>query len=176
MWILKKKIFLNCRTWSAIWVVNGPAKRRSVDSSTAEHRHKSNLVQWLWSMIQRRSAVFSSTLAHRITGSLVRPNTNARGMESGAPRLPHANVSLFDISKDLKDPCLTTQALSFNSAVITCDDPEVPTGSYVVGYDLNVHSLIEYTCETGYLLHGEPHRTCGNDGEWTGEVPSCECE
>lgn len=61
-------------------------------------------------------------------------------------------------------------------AVITCEEPEVPSGSYVIGYDLNVHSVIEYHCETGYLLHGEATHTCGKDGEWTGDVPTCECE
>jgi len=60
--------------------------------------------------------------------------------------------------------------------VITCEELEVPTGGFVVGYDLNVHSVIEYHCDVGYLLHGEVKHLCGKDGEWTGEVPSCECE
>lgn len=64
----------------------------------------------------------------------------------------------------------------FFALVITCDEPEVFTGGYVVGYDLNVHSVIEYHCDVGYLLHGEAKHSCGKDGEWTGEVPSCECE
>ncbi|CAD1479335.1 unnamed protein product, partial [Heterotrigona itama] len=58
--------------------------------------------------------------------------------------------------------------------LITCEEPEVPAGSYVVGYDLNVHSAIEYHCEAGYLLQGESRHTCGRDGEWSGEVPTCE--
>ncbi|XP_029668396.1 sushi, von Willebrand factor type A, EGF and pentraxin domain-containing protein 1 [Formica exsecta] len=58
--------------------------------------------------------------------------------------------------------------------LITCEEPEVPAGGYVVGYDLNVHSVIEYHCDVGYLLHGEARHSCGKDGEWTGEVPSCE--
>lgn len=52
----------------------------------------------------------------------------------------------------------------------------MPTGGYVVGYDLNIHSVIEYHCDVGYLLHGEARHSCGKDGEWTGEVPICECE
>ncbi|GAB1862793.1 Sushi, von Willebrand factor type A, EGF and pentraxin domain-containing protein 1 [Camponotus japonicus] len=58
--------------------------------------------------------------------------------------------------------------------LITCEELEVPTGGFVVGYDLNVHSVIEYHCDVGYLLHGEVKHLCGKDGEWTGEVPSCE--
>ncbi|XP_014203613.1 sushi, von Willebrand factor type A, EGF and pentraxin domain-containing protein 1 [Copidosoma floridanum] len=58
--------------------------------------------------------------------------------------------------------------------LITCLEPEVPNGSYVVGYDLYVHSTIEYHCEDGYLLHGEAKHTCDKNGEWTGELPCCE--
>ncbi|XP_029047436.1 E-selectin isoform X3 [Osmia bicornis bicornis] len=58
--------------------------------------------------------------------------------------------------------------------LITCEEPDVPAGSYVVGYDLNVHSSIEYHCEAGYQLQGEARHTCGRDGEWSGEVPTCE--
>lgn len=58
--------------------------------------------------------------------------------------------------------------------LITCEEPELPAGSYVVGYDLNVHSVIMYHCEAGHLLQGEARHTCGKDGEWSGEVPTCE--
>lgn len=60
--------------------------------------------------------------------------------------------------------------------MITCEEPEVPNGSYVVGYDLYIHSTIEYHCEEGYLLHGEPKHTCDKNGDWTGELPYCECK
>ncbi|PSN44564.1 hypothetical protein C0J52_12430 [Blattella germanica] len=36
--------------------------------------------------------------------------------------------------------------------LITCLEPELPNGSYVVGYDFNVHSTIEYHCEVGHIL------------------------
>lgn len=61
-------------------------------------------------------------------------------------------------------------------AVITCEEPEIPPGSYVVGYDLNVHSSILYHCEAGYLMHGEARHTCEKTGEWSGQVPTCECK
>lgn len=60
--------------------------------------------------------------------------------------------------------------------LITCDEPEVPAGSFVVGYDFNVHSTIEYDCEVGHILRGAPTRTCGRNGEWTGAMPICECK
>ncbi|XP_063986412.1 sushi, von Willebrand factor type A, EGF and pentraxin domain-containing protein 1 [Diachasmimorpha longicaudata] len=58
--------------------------------------------------------------------------------------------------------------------LITCEEPEIPQGSYVVGYDLNVHSSILYHCESGYLMHGEANHTCEKTGEWSGRVPTCE--
>ncbi|KAJ8968851.1 hypothetical protein NQ317_005360, partial [Molorchus minor] len=51
---------------------------------------------------------------------------------------------------------------------------ELPTGSYVVGYDFNVHSTIEYHCEVGFKLIGEASHICGRDGDWSGSTPECE--
>lgn len=60
-------------------------------------------------------------------------------------------------------------------SVITCEEPDVPAGSYVVGYDFNVHSSIEYHCEVGHVLRGEPIHTCTKEGDWSGTTPTCEC-
>lgn len=58
--------------------------------------------------------------------------------------------------------------------LITCDTPHVPPGSYVIGYDYNVHSTIEYHCDPGHKLRGEPHLMCTETGEWSAEAPFCE--
>ncbi|XP_046996037.1 sushi, von Willebrand factor type A, EGF and pentraxin domain-containing protein 1 [Schistocerca americana] len=58
--------------------------------------------------------------------------------------------------------------------LITCEEPEVPSGSYVVGYDFNVHSTIEYHCEVGHILRGQSIHECTLNGEWSGEPPTCE--
>ncbi|KAF5269538.1 hypothetical protein FQA39_LY08727 [Lamprigera yunnana] len=58
--------------------------------------------------------------------------------------------------------------------LITCDEPEVPAGSYVVGYDFNIHSSIEYNCEVGHILKGYAVRECTGNGEWSGTMPTCE--
>ncbi|KAJ8969501.1 hypothetical protein NQ314_001726, partial [Rhamnusium bicolor] len=62
-----------------------------------------------------------------------------------------------------------------------CPDPPAihggivtTSGSYVVGYDFNVHSSIEYNCEVGHILRGEANHVCERDGEWSGNTPSCE--
>ncbi|XP_018565850.1 sushi, von Willebrand factor type A, EGF and pentraxin domain-containing protein 1 [Anoplophora glabripennis] len=58
--------------------------------------------------------------------------------------------------------------------LITCEEPEVPPGSFVVGYDFNVHSTIKYDCEVGHILRGEDTHVCERDGEWSGTTPTCE--
>lgn len=50
----------------------------------------------------------------------------------------------------------------------------MPPGSFVVGYDYNVHSTIEYHCDPGHLLRGEATHRCADTGEWTGNAPFCE--
>lgn len=58
--------------------------------------------------------------------------------------------------------------------LITCEEPEVPPGSYVVGYDFNVHSTIEYHCEVGHILRGEASHVCNREGDWSGTTPTCQ--
>ncbi|KAJ2954182.1 hypothetical protein O0L34_g2416 [Tuta absoluta] len=58
--------------------------------------------------------------------------------------------------------------------LITCPDPEVPAGGYMEAYDYNVHSTIDFHCERGHRLLGEPSLVCQPDGEWSGESPKCE--
>lgn len=60
--------------------------------------------------------------------------------------------------------------------MITCDEPEVPPGTYVIGYDFNVHSKIEYHCEAGHKMIGEYKQVCQRNGEWSGSTPICECK
>ena len=35
-------------------------------------------------------------------------------------------------------------------------------------------SLAVYTCAEGFVLKGDAFRTCEEDGEWLGSVPTCE--
>ncbi|XP_014245415.1 CUB and sushi domain-containing protein 3 [Cimex lectularius] len=58
--------------------------------------------------------------------------------------------------------------------LITCPEPEIPEDGYVVGYDFNVHSAIEYHCEPGHILRGKSTLQCNTQGEWDGEPPNCE--
>lgn len=58
--------------------------------------------------------------------------------------------------------------------LITCGEPDVPPGGYVVGYDFNVHSSIQFHCEAGYLLVGQNVLECTTRGEWNGIPPTCQ--
>lgn len=58
--------------------------------------------------------------------------------------------------------------------MITCEAPNLPPGSFVVGYDYNVHSTIEYHCDAGHVLRGEANLKCMETGEWSGDAPVCE--
>ena len=60
--------------------------------------------------------------------------------------------------------------------MIDCGEPDVPEESYVTGYDFHVHSDVEYHCNVGHQLVGEPVRRCQRDGTWSGNVPLCKCE
>lgn len=60
--------------------------------------------------------------------------------------------------------------------MITCQEPEVPTGGYVVGYDFNIHSSIEYHCDAGHKLIGTSILQCNNNGEWNIPPPECQCK
>lgn len=61
--------------------------------------------------------------------------------------------------------------------MIVCDEPEVPHGSFVTGYDFTVGSEIQYHCEEGHMMiGGNEIRRCNNIGEWTGSAPECKCE
>ena len=60
--------------------------------------------------------------------------------------------------------------------MIDCGEPDVPEESYVTGYDFHVNSDVEYHCNVGHLLVGEPVRRCQRDGTWSGDVPLCKCE
>lgn len=59
--------------------------------------------------------------------------------------------------------------------LISCETPQVPTASYVVGYDYNVHSSITYHCDPGHVLRGHSVLKCLDSGEWDKDPPNCQC-
>ncbi|XP_017853153.1 sushi, von Willebrand factor type A, EGF and pentraxin domain-containing protein 1 [Drosophila busckii] len=58
--------------------------------------------------------------------------------------------------------------------LVTCETPQVPTGAFVIGYDYNVHSKIQYNCDPGHIMHGNAMLECLDSGEWSSDAPFCE--
>lgn len=44
------------------------------------------------------------------------------------------------------------------------------------GQTYKIGSLAKYRCERGYRVVGEPLRTCDENGQWTGQIPTCLCK
>ncbi|XP_069194508.1 P-selectin isoform X2 [Procambarus clarkii] len=57
--------------------------------------------------------------------------------------------------------------------ILTCDEPLLPDGGYVTGYSFDVHEEVEYHCENGHYLTGDPIRVCTRSGDWSGDIPTC---
>jgi len=58
-----------------------------------------------------------------------------------------------------------------------CDEPLVPHGGFVTGYDFTVGSEIQYHCEEGHMMvGGNEVRKCTSKGVWNGNAPECRCK
>ena len=55
--------------------------------------------------------------------------------------------------------------------------PELSISNGNVNYDVDQprepDTVATYSCSGGYMLQGERTRTCGRDGQWSGEEPKC---
>lgn len=58
---------------------------------------------------------------------------------------------------------------------ISCGEPEIPLGGYVVEEDFHVHDTVHYKCHPGHVMTGLDTRTCLRDGSWSGTAPTCTC-
>ncbi|MBN3320802.1 CSMD1 protein, partial [Atractosteus spatula] len=56
---------------------------------------------------------------------------------------------------------------------ITCGHPGNPANGRTNGSEFNLNDIVNFTCNTGYLLHGAPRAQCRVNGQWNSPLPMC---
>ena len=56
-----------------------------------------------------------------------------------------------------------------------CGDPSKPINGQRIGRNFGVGGVVTYRCDNGYEMEDMKysHRTCLQNGTWTGRVPTC---
>ena len=57
---------------------------------------------------------------------------------------------------------------------ILCPSPEPISNGNIEGDAITYGSQLVYKCHTGYKMAGNSERMCQMDGQWSGDIPSCE--
>lgn len=55
----------------------------------------------------------------------------------------------------------------------SCGDPGIPGHGSRGESNFRIKSMVQFSCELGYNLHGTEERTCLANGSWTGRQPEC---
>ena len=58
-------------------------------------------------------------------------------------------------------------------AVIDCDTLSPPMNGSVTIRGMGVGSMASYSCNVGFTLSERSTRECNDDGNWTGQAPTC---
>ncbi|RXN27609.1 CUB and sushi domain-containing 1-like protein [Labeo rohita] len=56
---------------------------------------------------------------------------------------------------------------------ITCGHPGNPANGRTNGSEFNLNDVVNFTCNTGYLLHGASRAQCRMNGQWSNPLPVC---
>ncbi|KAI1894595.1 hypothetical protein AGOR_G00117390 [Albula goreensis] len=56
---------------------------------------------------------------------------------------------------------------------ITCGHPGNPAHGRTNGSEFNLNDIVNFTCNTGYLLHGAMRAQCRVNGQWSNPLPVC---
>ena len=57
---------------------------------------------------------------------------------------------------------------------VTCPEPLVPEHGWLNGSEVTFEALLNYGCEVGYELWGEPNPNCQANGAWSDQSQTCE--
>ena len=62
--------------------------------------------------------------------------------------------------------------------VVTCTVPALTTGlmadDCTPGGSTDYNTVCQYSCMTGYIINGDSSVTCGSDGEFSPDIPTCD--
>ncbi|KAL2083424.1 hypothetical protein ACEWY4_021197 [Coilia grayii] len=56
---------------------------------------------------------------------------------------------------------------------ITCGHPGNPANGRTNGSEFNLNDVVNFTCSTGFVLHGAPKAQCRMNGQWSNALPVC---
>ncbi|XP_039595033.1 CUB and sushi domain-containing protein 1-like [Polypterus senegalus] len=56
---------------------------------------------------------------------------------------------------------------------ITCGHPGNPAHGKTNGSEFNLNDIVNFTCSTGYVLHGAVRAQCRASGQWSNPLPAC---
>ena len=57
--------------------------------------------------------------------------------------------------------------------VTDCGDPGIPSNGNTMVTSTTFGSLVNHTCNEGFLLNGESQRVCLVNGSWSDSLPTC---
>ena len=58
--------------------------------------------------------------------------------------------------------------------VSDCGDPGTPINGNTIGSSFTFGSIINYTCNVGFLINILSQRECPDNGNWSGSLPTCQ--
>ena len=56
---------------------------------------------------------------------------------------------------------------------VRCPQPNTVNSGRIIGSVYHFQSVVDYVCDSGYILHGDQRRVCQSDGSWSGNTPVC---
>ena len=81
---------------------------------------------------------------------------------------------LYVYNMHYKLHCWYSCYLPYGGGLADCGEPESPENGMISFVRTVEGSVANYTCDEGYTLDGVTQRVCGEDGQWTGDVPLCQ--
>lgn len=59
---------------------------------------------------------------------------------------------------------------TFNRRVISCGTLDTPRYGHKFNYSFLNGTTVEFSCHEGFIIRGDPQRTCTDEGRWSKET------